>query len=762
MSDIPRRRFLGGAVAAGLAGALLPTAPAQADTPSISADGITLTAGTDGGITVRDGGGVERIRLTGFMTKDSVTGIQRTTGGTPSLVTLPDGTQAIQVDYTLPSAAGGITVRGVFGVAAHRAKLRWEVGGSTTLIPAGFMLGRAVVSPSAPESFAALTTWNRDAGGGVPYETNAGVVYQETWADTRAYFRLATTTPAWTNATWIHAPGTGTASAAVTEADLVLGSMRPAAGGTMGAGLPLGVEVWTDQPFSLWDAGGQAMALHAEVANGGSAARSVKLTWWARDFDGKTLAGGSVTGTVAAGAAWRQTFTVTSPPRGIVFTEVRATAGTDSAFARTNLAVLPPHTYQAGADSMFGIANYPWLLKPDTAAVVGLMKRIGIQRVRISYDGGPGLPPAALDAAGISHNIELAGIPLGGTAAEVAAWADTNTQKAIGSGADYFEVANEVNKPWMSGETAAAYVRDGLRPVRDRLTAAGAPTKVLNAGLAGMDHIWTKNFHDAGGWDLIDGFAFHPGRGNFTPDYAPPPEEWTQGNNGSYWNFLGGLRKARETIAEYGHKELWMTEAYACTKPNSWWHDTYRQAAENVLLTLALAMAEGVKCVNWYQLHDSVLGKPQMADPANPEYHYGLMNRDLSAKPSMLAYATAAQVLDRATFVRWLKPADPDLKGLLFDTPEGPVSILWSRKDGYLLNTDHAPGATWFAAPEPWVDDWPTKTELKVAAAGRSVRELDCLGRERLLTTDDGKVKVRLDGAPRVYYGLTAAPDQLP
>ncbi|MEV0390382.1 hypothetical protein [Nonomuraea sp. NPDC050643] len=244
---------------------------------------------------------------------------------------------------------------------------------------------------------------------------------------------------------------------------------------------------------------------------------------------------------------------------------------------------------------------------------------------------------------------------------------------------------------------------------------------MLNAGLAGIDHVWTENVHAAGGWDLIDGFAFHPGRGNFTPDYAPPPEEWTQGDNGSYGNFLGGLRKAREMIAEYGHKELWPTEAYACTKPNIWWHDTYRRAAENVLLTLALAKAEGVRCVNWYQLHDSVLGKPQMADPA-----------------------------------------DPDLKGLLFSTPEGPVSILWSRKDGYLLDTDHAPGSTWFAAPEPWVDGWPTKTELKLAAAGSSVRELDRLGVERRLTARDGKVKVRLDGAPRVYYGLTAAPDRPP
>jgi len=439
---------------------------------------------------------------------------------------------------------------------------------------------------------------------------------------------------------------------------------------------------------------------------------------------------------------------------------VAVTAGTDAAFARTNLAVLPQYSYQADADdSMFGIANYPWLLVPDAASVVALLQRLGVQRVRISYDGSPGLPPSTLDAAGIRHDIQLSGIPLGGTAAQVAAWADTNTQLAVSSGAQHFEVANEIDRPWMTAQTAAPYVHDGLQPVRDRLTAAGAATKVLNAGLSGMDYIWADAFHNAGGWDLIDGFAFHPGRGNFTPDYAPLPADWTQGPTGTYWNYLGSLRKARDVIAAYGTKELWMTEAYACTQPNSWWHDTYRHAAENVLLSLALARSEGVRCVDWYQLHDSFPGKSQMADPANPEYHYGLMNRDTSAKPSLLAYATAAQVLDQAMFIRWLTFADPDLKGLLFCTPDGPVSILWSRKDGYVLNADHPTDSDWFAAPEPWIDGWATKTTLTLPAAGQTVRELDCLGRERVLTASAGQVAVQLDGAPRVYYGLTDTPD---
>lgn len=778
---VARRGFLGGAVAVGLAAvAVAPqaahAAPAATPAPAgrtrahaataitVSAPGITLVANTDGSITVSDG--TDRIQLTQFMIKDSAAGIQQTTGGTPSLITLSDGRPAIQVAYTLPAAATGITVVGRFDVTPNRANLHWDVTGPITLIPAGFMFGRTVLTPSQAEAFVPLTVWNRDAGGGIPYETNDGAVYQETWTDTRAYFRLAATTPAWTNAMWIHAPGVAVTGGATTDAALVLGSLRPAAAGTVGAGEPLGVELWTDQPFSLWDRGGVAMPLHADVANGGSTDRSVSLDWWARDFDGQVVAGGSASATVAAGSSWSPTFPITSPPRGIIFTEVSVSAdtaagGTDTAFARTNLAVLPPYEYQVSAeDSMFGMANYPWLLVPDTASVLGLIQRLGMRRMRISYDGGPGLPPSVLDGAGIRHDIELSGIPLGGTADQVAAWADTNTQKSIGAGADYFEVANEINKPWMTGQTAAAYVRDGLTPVRDRLTAAGASTKVLSSGIAGMDYVWTQEFQEAGGWDLIDGFAFHPGRGNFTPDYAPAPADWTQGSNGTYWNYLGALRKAREMITAYGEKELWMTEAYACTQPNSWWHDTYRHAAENVLLSLALAMSEGVRCVNWYELHDSILGKAQMADPANPEYHYGLMNRDTSAKPSMLAYATAAQVLDQATFTRWLTFADTDLKGLLFDTPDGPVSILWSRKDGYVLNADHGTDTGWFAAPEAWVDDWPTKTALSVPASGLVVRELDCLGRSRTLAVSAaGRVSVQLDGAPRIYYGLTDTPE---
>ncbi|MFI6294004.1 hypothetical protein ACIBEJ_20620 [Nonomuraea sp. NPDC050790] len=742
MPEISRRNALQIAGAAAITpAATLGATPAQASAapPVIEADGIRLAAQADGSILVGDG--ADRIKLTHFMIKDSVLGQQRTFGGTPSLVTV-DGRPAIQVDYVMSASAQAVKVRGTFTVAARRARLRWEVSGSTTLTPTGYMFARTLLAPSAPERYVPATKWARDPRGGVPYEVNDGALYQETWSDTQAYFRLAKTTPAFTNASWIHAPA---GADGVTDVELVLGAMRPAAANALGAGAPLSVDVWSEQPFGLYDSAAP-MAIKAQVVNGAAGSRPVRLTWWARDFDGRQVGGGTLDRTLAPGAVWDETFTVAGAPQGIVFTEVRAVAGTDEVFARTNLATLKEHAYRP--EGRFGIANYTWMLVPDKESVGRLMTRIGVKTVRIAYDGAPGLSPAELDALGIPHNVQLGGVIFNGTAEQITKWADEKAAIARASGARYFEVANELNQPWMSGQKAAEYVRDGLKPIYDRLHGSGI--KLMNCGLGGMDVNWTANFHKAGGWPLIDVFAFHPGRGNFTPDYAPPPSEWQQGENGTYWNFLGALREARRTLDEHGGgKELWLTEAYACTRPNRWWNDNHRQAAENTLLTLALAVSEGVDGVNWYQPHDSTIHHPQEADPNNPEYHFGLLNRDTSVKAALLAYATATRTLEGARFTEWMTFKNQQVKGLRFDG----FAILWTREDGYLLNADHG-ADPWYPHTEAWVDNWPTKTRVTLAAKGAYVRVVDCIGRETRVPVKNGRVTLTLDGAPRIYYGL--------
>ena len=199
----------------------------------------------------------------------------------------------------------------------------------------------------------------------------------------------------------------------------------------------------------------------------------------------------------------------------------------------------------------------------------------------------------------------------------------------------------------------------------------GSKVKVMSGGLSGADVKFLERVHNLGGWELFDALALHPGRGHYTPDYL--------GDKGEYWTYLGTIRKVKAMVSRLGDKPIWITEAYMATLPNNWWFDSYRLAAENMVLTYALAMAEGIRNVQLYQLHDSVWYDIGGVDEKDMEYHHGHLFRDGGIKPSLLAYCTIAEALDRAKFVRWMKFSDADTKGLLFRTPDGPVAVSYTH-----------------------------------------------------------------------------------
>lgn len=754
---LTRRHLLGAGLLAGALIAFEPSvvsARAADDTVTLTADGITVTASVGGRIAISNAAGKLLMAGSRFQTKDTVYGIQTSTGGTPSLISV-SGQQAIRMDYVMPATAGGVLVHAIITIQTKQVYLEWTVSGSPTLTPAGFLFSRAVNAPTSPDEFIPTAEWHRDAAGGIPYEVSTGVMYRSTWAAGHGLLLLDSSRPSWTNTTWVHAPGVAVnATTAKTHARFVLTDARPHAGAAVGRQSGVAVEVWTDQAFNVWDAPTNA-AVNVQVTNSTSTATQLQLSWWARTDEGVDLVRGTTSLAVGAASVANYPVSVPVPAEGIVVFEASASGSGGEAFARTNLAVIAPHSYQSGSDSMIGIANYPWLLVPSADALLDLWQKVGIQWVRIAYDGGPGLPPSALDARGLDHNIELQPT-MTASDSELVTWANSSAATASASGATWFEVGNELNRPFNTGLAAQGYVERVLIPVHEARAAQGGTYKLMNNGLAGMDRPWVEKFHEFGGWPLVDAIAFHPGRGNFTPDYIPDGSggEWGAGGSGNYWNYLGGLRQLKALMAEYGEKEIWMTEAYACTRPNAWWHDTYRHAAENVLLSLAIAKAEGVRAVCWYQFFDSVIGTPQGADEVDPEYHYGLINRDTSPKASLLAFSTAARVLDQATFVRWLHLSDGTTHGLHFDTPDGPVTILWNRADGYILNTAGARNDWKFPAPELWTDPWATKVDVALPAIGASVRQLDSFGRTTELAAAGGAVTLRLDGAPRVFYGL--------
>ncbi|WP_083412364.1 hypothetical protein [Jiangella alba] len=755
-----RRTFVRGSLAAGGTGLLATTLPGAAHAAELTAadPGGTVRLAVDetsGQIRVLDAGGVHRLTITHF----KYSGSARTFGA--SRVTQPSATE-IEIEYVTQHP--DVTVKAVIVAGLRKARIRWEVSGPAAT-PDDFAIGRVVVNGT--ETYRPVALWNRETGGGIPYETSHGAGYACTYADNRLLLRLRDSTLRFGDATWMHAPGVASGTGYVTEAVLVPGLMRPHAAGVIARDVvtPLGVELWADQPFHVWPTGG-AKTVHAQVVNSLTTARQVRLAWTARTWSGAVQSGSAGPVTVSPRTVWNPSFDVTLGGRDIAFVEAVVTDDADpavTAFSRTNLAVLSAYTYQDGAASRFGVSNYPWLLSgPGPDETAALMKLIGMKWVRTAYDGAPGIAPADLDRHGLLHNVQLGGIPYGKTATEQRAWADAMVARCVTAGARYYECGNELNII-ETERTPAEYVNAGLRPLRAAMAARPDATfKVMTCGLAGLDSVWLDGFGAAGGWSEVDVLAYHPGRGNYVADYSPP-EPWLEPSGKRkpvFWNFIGSLRKAHEARTVNGGKELWLTEAYASTLPNRWWTDTYRHAAENVLLQLMFARAHDVRCVTWYTLDDGIEQQPREANAADIEYHFGLLVRDRSPKPSLLAFATAARFLDQADYLGRVTFSDPEVKGLLFDTPTGRFSVLWTRHDGYVLNNDPArrdpANPDYYRTPEPWLDPWPTKTpvSLPTPAATTTVRELNSIGQETLHTAAGSRVAVTLDGAPRIFVGL--------
>ncbi|TWD80205.1 hypothetical protein FB561_1278 [Kribbella amoyensis] len=771
---IRRRVVLGGTVAATVLGGTAGPAYAADVQITDSAGTVTLiavpdAAGVPGYVKVLDGGGIHRFDLTAFEYAHLVDGVKvvrRTTGITSIVANSPQ-------QFTITYAAQIGEVIGTFSVGLRKARVRWDVTEVPNLRVDSFRFARTVIGSGAVETYDPVALWNRDLNpstgdprGGVPFETTNGVGYFSVWSDNRAFVRVPQSTKGFSNGGYLHAVGTAIGSSSgYVESNLVLGVMRSHSAGVIARDGDLGIDLWTDQPFNLWTTGG-SKTVNLQVVNAGLAARTVRVDWVVRDWNGNSTTG-TTSGTVGARAVWNADFQLVLGGRDVRFVEAVvydvAAPAVEVAFARTTVGVLSSYTYGDGADSMFGMANFAYLERPSTTAVLDLMKLIGMRWVRTAYrnynnfGASPGPTVDALDAAGFAHNLQLAGeLPWGGGSA-AQTWADDMVGRAMYSGAGYYECGNELNLT-AADHTPAEYVNDVLLPLREAMTLRSAGFKVMHCGLAGWPEQWVADFGAAGGWGQVDVLAYHPGRGNFVADYDPP-EPWS---NETRWNFLGTLRKAKAAAVANGNKELWLTEAYAVTRPNRWWTDTYRHAAENVLLQLALAKVYGVRCVNWYTLNDSIQFQPMEAEPGDQEYHYGLLNRDLSLKPSLLAFATVARWLDQSTWLGWAALADPELFGLVFDGPGGKVNILWSRKDGYVLNTDpnrRIPSSTeYYRSPEPWEDLWPTKTSVTLAtpAATTSVRELNCLGMDVAVhQATNSQVTVTLDGAPRIFIGLS-------
>ncbi|HEY3333233.1 MAG TPA: hypothetical protein VGK19_24575 [Capsulimonadaceae bacterium] len=720
----------------------------SADPLSLTGAGIGLRAIDNSQVEVSDAAGKPRLILGGYRLAWEP---PATDGGTASIVALPDGAKAIQIAYKVKGDETGKTrIQGQFSSGVGRVHIRYDVWGADNIKTTGAMIGCVGIPATTNIVSPKVGRWVRAENGGAPFQVSDGNLFGFAWPDVTAYIQLHGNTD-WRDGWSVHFPAVkADAGHFVAEGDIVLTTGRANAAAAILAGRALSLDTWTDMPFNVWDGTTKTLPLHYEASNLANASRNLAVSWTARDFDGRVVSTGNVARTIAAGEPWRGTIDVPAPTRGIVFVELQAKAGDVTEFTRTSLAVMPRYAYRSGDESLFGMANYFPL--PTEADSQAMLQRIGVRWLRFQK-----LDKARATQLGMSQNGHVSVGPddakYKDNPATMRAWLDEQLKAADKDDVRYIELCNEWNMGDLNkGSKAKQYVDQVLKPAAEIRKATGARVKIMSQGLAGGDPAFIDKMYDAGGWGSFDAFALHPGRGNFTADYDGTPVDGAPGGN--YWNYLGTIRSVKQRIAKYGDKPLFLTEAYCPTHANTRWSDTPRHAAENLLLSYALAASEGVRVVDWYQFNNSVWYNIGGFNPKDSEYDYGIVNQDLSPKPSLLAYQTIAEAMDQAKFVRWITFDGTANKGLLFDTPRGPMAVLWNRADGYVLNRQTEAAKDTYATPEPWTDEWKTKTPLTVKALASNVTEIDCIGRRTTIPAKNGRVTLTLDGAPRIYYGL--------
>lgn len=622
----------------------------------------------------------------------------------------------------------------------HGFELEFDVSAPEGVSTGGLMLNFG----SEPRQVHKFGVWSADGRGGVPHEVRESPIRRVATSESTSLWYIISGNHNWGSSFGEHLQlkeiskdqdGLRRLRGRMSFAAMPAGSTPEQVVLTLG-GRKLHVSCSSSKPYGVFDIG-EHPSIQLQVFSGN---RSVQedLTVIVKDWEGRVLLRQARGIQLEAFDKQVIEVSVDAATRvGIYFVGVVNSADNKLPLARTTFAIMPKYEYQHLDKSPFGLAAA--FMPNDQEGkkqLYTLMKRLGVHYLR----NGDNRQSAPYGIVSFMHNNVSPTRPFDPAK-------DTKVLEAM------FEQLAERQNPawefcneWNMGkndktrpEVVANYL-SWLRAIKQRRQQPGSPDfRLISMGLAGRDSAFLQEIAKQGGWELLDDVALHPGRGNVTAD-----------NTDDGWTYLGGIRATRDTMKPLGDKPLHLTEVYACTKPNSWWHDSYRQAAENLFLSLALARAEDVKTCLVYQLNDSVWHDVGGVNHLDAEYYYGLLNRDLSPKPSLLAFATATRLLDGATFKRFWQRPQTHLQALEFASPKGSLAVVYDRTDGTIQSQQSDD----FVHQEPWIDTWKTRTKHRFRTKQDAVVLVDCIGREIRLPASDGFVEIELTGAPLAVLGL--------
>ncbi len=658
--------------------------------------------------------------------------------------TSPD---TVEIDFKAENdASGKLTCKAIYKIENDRVHAEYRFTAAPETNVSGPMIDvKPQHSVKAFDDVFKSGIWTRSDKGGVPYERKGGY-FRGYEGPNATYWMLIPGKhdwkSAWAQHFWMKKDKEQPKPDVISYTASIDFFITPR--GTTGLeaaavynGLPIDLELKTDRDFNLFEVGKGNPIFRLHLSNtSGKALDGLTAKVIVRNYDGKVLLDQKKKIDLAAGARdVIDGLQIPTDERNIFFVEASATIDNKECFTRTNITMLPPFEYQHLEQSVFGMAAH--FREPSEEAVFKLMKRLGVRTLR-SGDNRETLPKYGMVSYGQAPSWKR-DMPK----SERPAAAEKVLRTCDEMQAPIWESGNEwnMNKSKEEKKQVATLYADWVKEFAAAKKRGNFKVDIISQGLAGTDNDFLRFMNDAGGYAPLTGIAFHPGRGNITPDFIGPG-----------WTYLGTIRTYQKIVAELGTKPLYITEAYAGTQPNDWWKDSYRQAAENTVLTFALAMAEKIETVMFYQLHDTVWHDVGGVDPNDHEYHYGLLMRDLSLKPSALAFAASAEELDGAKFVRYFDfGTDKNYRGLGFQTPRGNLAILYDRTDGF----DQSKKSDDFVHQEPWIDHWRSKREISLPSKEKTVRAVDPIGRSTTLPVVRGKVKLQLSGAPVMVYGLT-------
>ncbi len=518
--------------------------------------------------------------------------------------------------------------------------------------------------------------------------------------------------------------------------------------------------VKSPEPFYLWKDTQKPIELKARLANLHTQSERVDVGTLARDMDGKIITQDHRS--IQADSLKINDIPIRISPKDIgpIFLEVQARHRRAAVFENITLGVMPDRQFLDGEKSRFGISAYRGEVGLHTELrtepqLLEFMRKIGVRWLRACgdhllaqkhgfytwYSNGP---------YGPAVNDYFVGKPSWvNEPANRESFMKGNLQWVI----DKKDVCLEFTNEWNlyggenQGVLAEKHAKDWMIPLKKLRDQMVPKIKLAGCVIAGGDLVYLDKVYKAGAWNSFEILAFHASGTPRSPDFD-------DGN--TYWSYLATLRRVHEAMRKYGKKELWMTEMYAPTAPNSACSLTERQAAEDIALMFGLAIAADVRgvmpyCLDDFDPQEEIKTAKDLGEPSERENYFGIVRRDWTPKASLWSYQTAAWLFDGAKFIGDVALPDKDLHGLLFDTPKGNLAMLWSRKEGY---QDHGPSHTRFTHLPPWVDPWTTRTPLTIQPEKSQVKVVDAIGREKILNPDQNKnITVELTGSPVYILG---------